>query len=211
MLTSAAAGHGSRTEMSRRKLFLGLAAVVLSGHLFAALRSPSLRKLAPLGRELWRRSLDGGVDRGARAAQLHRGRTLEYVRRSCGEQLDRLPGLAAELGALKVDVIVAVGHEAQSAARQATRTMPIVMPGAGDPVGDGFIASFAYPGGKMTGLAVSASEIEVKQLEILIEPLPSTMRIATSSSSHSAHARSSSSRWRASMPLHEAAVFNCKR
>lgn len=106
------------------------------------------------------------------------GRTFEYIKRSCGEQLNRLPSMARELVALKVEVICAVGHEAQVAARLATRTVPIVMPGAGDPVGDGFIESFAHPGGNMTGLAVSASEIEIKQLEILIESLPRTKRVA---------------------------------
>src|SRR5215467_6507244 len=66
-------------------------------------------------------------------------------------KLERLPALAAELVRLKVDVIVAVSSPSVMAAKQATQTIPIVMPLSSDPVGDGLVKSLARPGGNITG------------------------------------------------------------
>src|SRR5262247_4205504 len=82
---------------------------------------------------------------------------------------DRLPGFAAELVALKADVIVAGGSLAVRAAQQATRTIPIVMTGTSDPVGTGFVASLARPGGNITGLSLLFPELSGKRLELLSE------------------------------------------
>jgi len=93
-------------------------------------------------------------------------------------QYDRLPGLAAELVRLKVNVIVAGGGPAIQAARQATETIPIVMVGTADPVAAGFVASLARPGGNITGLSLMLPELVGKQLELLKEVVPNVSRVA---------------------------------
>src|SRR5262249_20119322 len=91
---------------------------------------------------------------------------------------DRLPGLAAELVSLRVDVIFAFSTQAIQAAKQATATIPIVMGGINDPVAKGFVVSLARPGGNITGLASMAPELIKKQLEILKEVVPNVDRVA---------------------------------
>jgi putative ABC transport system substrate-binding protein len=91
---------------------------------------------------------------------------------------DRLPTLAAELVRLRVDVIVTTGPGPTRAAKQATTTIPIVMAQDPDPVGNGFVASLARPGGNITGLATLAPEISGKQLELLKEIVPKLSRVA---------------------------------
>jgi putative ABC transport system substrate-binding protein len=84
------------------------------------------------------------------------------------EPADRLPGLAAELVSLKVDLIVAGGSQAVLAAQQATKTIPIVMVSS-DPIGTGFVASLARPGGNITGQSMLTPELSGKRLELLRE------------------------------------------
>jgi len=91
---------------------------------------------------------------------------------------DRLPGLAAELLRLKVDVLVGVGDAALQAAKEATRTIPIVIAVVNDPVATGLVASLARPGGNITGLSIMAPELVGKQLELLKEVLPKVSRVA---------------------------------
>jgi len=93
-------------------------------------------------------------------------------------KLDRLPALAAELVRLKVDVIVASAPPPTRSAKQATATIPIVMSYDDDPVGNGFVASLARPGGNITGLATLAPELSGKQLELLKEIVPKLSRVA---------------------------------
>ncbi len=93
-------------------------------------------------------------------------------------KLDRLPALAAELVRLKVDIIITVGAPAARAAKEATVTIPIVMRNVGDPVGSGFVASLARPGGNITGLSSLAPELSGKRLEILKEVVPRLSRVA---------------------------------
>jgi putative ABC transport system substrate-binding protein len=92
--------------------------------------------------------------------------------------LDRLPALAAELVRLKVDVIVTAGPISTRPAKGATKTIPIVMAQDDDPVGNGFVASLARPGGNITGLATLAPELSGKQLELLKEIVPRLSRVA---------------------------------
>jgi putative ABC transport system substrate-binding protein len=92
-------------------------------------------------------------------------------------KLERLPGLAAELVRIPVDVIVARGLTI-AAARQATARIPIVMAADPDPVRSGFVASLARPGGNITGFSTQALDSEPKQLEFLREALPSLERVA---------------------------------
>jgi len=93
-------------------------------------------------------------------------------------KFDRLPALAAELVRLKVDLIVSGGPQATRPAKQATSTVPIVMGQDPDPVGNGFVASLAQPGGNITGLSSLAPELSGKQLELLKEIIPKLSRLA---------------------------------
>jgi putative ABC transport system substrate-binding protein len=92
--------------------------------------------------------------------------------------LDRMAPLATELVDLKVDVIVTGGPTDTRAAKQATTTLPIVMAQDSDPVGSGFIASLARPGGNITGLSTLSPEISGKQMDLLKEILPKISRVA---------------------------------
>jgi putative tryptophan/tyrosine transport system substrate-binding protein len=91
---------------------------------------------------------------------------------------DRLAGLAAELVALDVDVIVAGVTQASLAAKAATRTIPIVMVAVADPVGTGLVASLSRPGGNVTGTSTVSAEVVGKQLELLKEVTPNVDRVA---------------------------------
>ncbi len=91
---------------------------------------------------------------------------------------DRLHALAAELVRLNVDVILTRSWPAAVAAKQATTTIPIVITGAGDPVGTGLVASLAHPGGNITGLGDLATELSAKRLQLLKEAVPKLSRVA---------------------------------
>jgi putative tryptophan/tyrosine transport system substrate-binding protein len=99
------------------------------------------------------------------------------VRYADGKE-DRLPVLAAELVGLNVDVIVTSGPQATRSAKEATATIPIVMAFDSDPVGNGFVASLARPGGNITGLSALSPELSGKQLELLKEIIPKLSRVA---------------------------------
>jgi putative ABC transport system substrate-binding protein len=106
------------------------------------------------------------------------GRNLVIEYRDAEGKSERLPALAAELVALKVDVIVAPGTLAALAAKQATRTLPIVFASAGDPVTDGLVASLARPGGNVTGTSNLILELVGKCLEQLKQAVPGVSRVA---------------------------------
>ena len=93
-------------------------------------------------------------------------------------KLDRLPVFVADLIKLKVDVLVSSGSQVTLPATQATSTIPIVMAQDNDPIGSGFIASFAKPGGNVTGLVNLAAELSAKQIELLKETVPKLKRVA---------------------------------
>jgi putative ABC transport system substrate-binding protein len=106
------------------------------------------------------------------------GKNIVIEWRSAEGKLDRLPALAAELVRLKVEVIVTAGPTVTRAAKEATVTIPIVMAVDTDPVGNGFVASLARPGGNITGLSALSPEISGKQLELLKEIVPKLSRMA---------------------------------
>jgi len=106
------------------------------------------------------------------------GRNLSIEYRWAEGRDERLPDLAADLVRLKVDVIVAAGRPAVTAAKQATTTIPIVMPVAGDPARVGLVASLARPGGNVTGLAALDEELPGKWIELLKDTLPKLARVA---------------------------------
>jgi putative ABC transport system substrate-binding protein len=120
----------------------------------------------------------GAFRQGLRELGYLEGRTIAIESRWAEGKYDRLPGLAAELVRLKMDVIVTYSPPAIQAVKQATGTIPIVMGGVIDPVATGFVASLARPGGNITGLSLMAPELVGKQLEILREMVPKVTRVA---------------------------------
>jgi ABC-type uncharacterized transport system substrate-binding protein len=105
------------------------------------------------------------------------GKNLVIELRSADGQYDRLPGLAAELVRLKVDVIVTSGTPGTRSAKQATGDIPIVMAVSGDAVATGLIASLARPGGNITGTTYFDPELHAKRLEMLKEAIPRITRV----------------------------------
>jgi putative ABC transport system substrate-binding protein len=107
------------------------------------------------------------------------GASLVIEARFAHNRPDRLPSLAADLVRLNVDVIVAVSPPAITAAKEATKTIPVVMAFSGvDPVRAGFVASLARPGGNVTGITILATDMAVKRLGVLKEALPKVGRVA---------------------------------
>ena len=106
------------------------------------------------------------------------GKTIVVEYRYADGKFERLPDLATELAQLKVDVIVTGGPTATRPAKKATATIPIVMAQDTDPVGNGFVASLARPGGNITGLSNYHPDLSGKQLELLKEAVPRLARVA---------------------------------
>jgi putative ABC transport system substrate-binding protein len=105
------------------------------------------------------------------------GKNIVIELRSVEGKLDRVSELAAELVRLKVGVIVTSGPTATRAAKETTSTIPIVMGFDNDPVGNGFVASLARPGGNITGLSTLGPELSGKRLELLKETIPKLSRV----------------------------------
>jgi len=108
------------------------------------------------------------------------GRNLVIEYRDAEGKVERLPALAAELVALKVDVIVTEGGNTvvPLTAKQATRTLPIVFASAADPIGSGLVTSLARPGGNVTGLSSLGAELVGKRLELLTQAVPGVGQVA---------------------------------
>ena len=122
---------------------------------------------------LWQAFVDGMRERG-----WIEGKNVTFERLYSEGRNDRLPALAAQLVQSNVDLIVTVGTPPSLAAKDATKTIPIVFFAVGDPVGSGLVASLARPGGNLTGASRIGPETAVKQLELLKEMVPKASRIA---------------------------------
>jgi putative tryptophan/tyrosine transport system substrate-binding protein len=105
------------------------------------------------------------------------GQNLLIERRLAQGQAERLPALAAELAQLQPDVVVTHGEPGARAMKQATDTIPIVFAAHGDPVGTRLVASFAHPGGNVTGVSEMAPELAGKRLELLKLAVPTAARV----------------------------------
>jgi putative ABC transport system substrate-binding protein len=105
------------------------------------------------------------------------GRTVAFETRWADGQVDRLPGLAAELVRLKVDVIVTAGSPAAQAAKSTTTSIPIVMATGGDPIGLGLVDTLARPGRNVTGMTTLSRELSGKRLEVFRGALPRVSRM----------------------------------
>jgi len=164
--------------MNKNTTFVFVVATVILGSIhFAEAQKPA--KVPRIG--VLSGPIDPGVEafrQGLRELSYVEGKNITIEHRSAEGKLHRLPDLAAELVRLKVDVIVASSNLAIIALKEATQTIPIVMSIAGDPVGAGFIASLARPGGNITGLSVIAEQLSGKRLELLKEINPKVARVA---------------------------------
>jgi len=129
--------------------------------------------LSPAGKEA------NAFGKGLQDAGYVEGRDLIIEWRSADGDYARLPQLAADLVARKVDVIVADTTQATQAARRATSTVPIVMTIVADPVGSGVVRNLSQPGENITGLSIMLAELSAKRLQLLKDALPRLTRVAT--------------------------------
>ena len=168
---------------TRRQLLLALGAGALAAPLasFAQQQGKAWR-VGFLSARRRPASLDtdyyGAFPRGMRDLGYVEGKNLAIEWRFADGEYERLPGMAAELVQLKVDVIMALGAPAIVAAQKATTTIPIVVVTGVDPVDAGFVKSLARPGGNITGLSNLAGDISAKHLEMLLATMPTLARVA---------------------------------
>jgi putative tryptophan/tyrosine transport system substrate-binding protein len=165
-------------HMKKKITVLTLSAILLALWVSAEAQQPA--KVPRIG-YLVSRSAPGPNDQAFQEA-LHElgyveGQNIVIERRWAGGNPDRVPDLAADLVRLKVEVIFAGGGTI-GAVKSATGTIPIVFMTEGDPVGSGLVASFARPGGNLTGLTVLADELAGKRLELIKEAIPRISRVA---------------------------------
>jgi putative ABC transport system substrate-binding protein len=121
---------------------------------------------------------DEAFKQGLREHGYVEGQNIVLERRYGEGRGERMAEIAAELVRMQVDVIVATSDSAIAALKRQTRSIPIVMAGASDPVGTGFITSLARPGGNITGTSSMSPEISGKRLELLRESIPKLSRVA---------------------------------
>jgi len=119
-----------------------------------------------------------GFRQGLRELGYVEGKSFVIEYRSADGRDERFPSLAAELVRLKVDLILTRGTSAALAAKNATGTIPVVITGVGDPVGQGVVASLARPGANVTGLSTLVTEIYAKRVGLLKELVPGAVRLA---------------------------------
>ena len=120
----------------------------------------------------------GALFEGLRELGYVEGRDIVIEGRYYGDNVERLPTLAAELVRLQVDLIVAAAPPAPEAAKHATSTIPIVMINHNDPVGSGLVASLSKPAGNVTGMSIATSALRGKQLQLLKEIVPRLTSVA---------------------------------
>ena len=170
---------------SRRRLLQGCTALaalsLLPRHEVAGQETGKVPRIGFLavGSREGRAFMIEGFRQGLREHGYVEGQNIIIEYRFSEDRNDRLPALAAELVAMKVQLILASGTPASFAAKEATSTIPIVMGGiAADPVATGLIASLAHPGGNITGMTMMSSHLSGKRLELLKTTLPRLARVA---------------------------------
>ena len=166
--------------MDRRTLISAFAGgLVIAWSAAGALQAAKVARIGYLGtnRAVATRHVDAFLQ-GLRDLGYVEGRNLVIEYRDAEGKLERLPALAAELVALQVDVIVAATTPGALAAKQATKTVPIVFAVAADPVTDGLVASLARPGGNVTGSSFIGSDLIGKLMELLKQAVPGVGRVA---------------------------------
>jgi putative tryptophan/tyrosine transport system substrate-binding protein len=165
--------------MRRIGLFLALA-LTLASLTAEGQQAPKIAKIGLLnpGSPVASAHLFEAFRQGLRDLGHVEGKTFVLELRSAEGRAERLPDLARELVSLKVDVIVTTTDVAIAAARQQTRTIPIVMAASTDPLGTGFVASLARPGGNVTGVSAMSPDLTGKRLELLQGVVPRLSRVA---------------------------------
>ena len=163
----------------RRREFIAVVAGALSWPVAAdAQQTGKMPRIGILNNGSAASTTNSAFFQGLRELGYTEGQNLAVDFRFADWQLDRLPALAAELVALKVDVIVAGATPAARAAKEATRTIPIVAVSVGDPVGDELIASLGSPGGNVTGNTFLGPELVAKRLQLFRNAVPGFSRLA---------------------------------
>jgi putative tryptophan/tyrosine transport system substrate-binding protein len=166
----------------RRREFItllgGAAAWPLAARGQQPAKVPRIGYLSPGSASAGLLSRDEAFRQGLRDLGYVEGRNIVIEDRFAEAKFDRLAGLAAELVRLEVDVIVAVVTQASLAAKDATKTIPIVMAGVSDPLGSGLVASLARPGANITGTSSMTAEVVGKSLELLKEAISKLSRVA---------------------------------
>ena len=112
------------------------------------------------------------------------GKNVAFERRYAAGDVARLPQMASDLVRLKVDVIIVTTNYIAEVTKRATRTVPIVIPWAADPVGSGLAKSLAHPGGNVTGISMMSNELAGKKLQFLRELIPNVRRVAVLAQAH---------------------------
>lgn len=168
--------------MGRRRLLWYLVLAASAAILLPAAQHPAFaeKPLPRVGVLMFVPLSDAAKDefrRGFRDAGYVENKNITVLWRSANGSLQRAKAAARELVSLKVDVIVAEFTPAVLAAQKATKTIPIVMASAGDPVASGFVANLAHPGGNITGYTNLASQLSGKRLQILREISPGLQRV----------------------------------
>ena len=162
----------------RRRTFLTAAGALLATPFAARAQPAKIARLGFLSLDLANNPRGTEAFRqGLRDLGYVEGRNIVIEFRDAGGKPERLSILAAELVALKVDVIFAPTVAASLAAKQATGTLPVVFSGVSDPVADGLVPSLARPGGNVTGLSNLAPELVGKRLDLLKQAVPGVTRV----------------------------------
>ena len=165
--------------MNRRETIIALVALDAVSPAVRAQRATGVPRIGYLSSNLaGSPNMTEGFRQGLRDHGYVEGHNVVVEIRDADGKLERLPVLAAELAALKVDVIVVGGTSGALAAKQATRTVPVVFISAVDPVMDGLVASLARPGGNVTGLATISPELVGKGLEQIKRAVLEVTRLA---------------------------------
>jgi putative tryptophan/tyrosine transport system substrate-binding protein len=164
--------------VQRRNFLIAAGALLAAPLATEAQQAAKVARIGYLASSLSGLQVTEALRQGLRDLAYVEGRNVVIEYRDAEGKLDRLPALAAELVALKVDVIVAPNTVAALAAKQATRTIPIVFTVAVDPVGDRLVTSLARPGGNVTGLTALAPDLVGKRLELLKQVVPRVSRVA---------------------------------
>jgi ABC-type uncharacterized transport system substrate-binding protein len=164
---------------SRWQILAALLIAALGTGLAEAQSATKLPRIGWLGLQgHWEGARQQAFIQGLRELGYVDGKTIVIERRAAGGQVERLPAVAAELVALKVDVLVALNPPAARAAQAATKTIPIVFRSSGDPVERGVVESLARPGGNITGVTSNARQLTGKRMELLKEAMPNLSRVA---------------------------------
>jgi ABC-type uncharacterized transport system substrate-binding protein len=176
--------HAATGNSKRAKVIgFALCAMLVALSFSAAAQQPAkIAKIGWLGaRPVSREDPTSGHERFRRMFRdlgYIEGKNFAFELRSADNKLDLLPSLADELVRLKVDVLLTPSTVEARAAKNVTRTIPIVFLGSGDPVAEGLVDSFARPGGNLTGFSSIAPVLAGKRLELLKETIPKLSRVA---------------------------------